>query len=153
MTFIIEKNLIIDAPAEIVWEVISDFARYPEWNPFCVECSSTMQPGDPIDLKVKLMARPQAQREWVTELVPGSRFVYSMKPVPGGALSSMRSHDLRPLDAMRTEYRSYFHLKGWMRFVVLGLFKARLEAGFEGMSEGIRQRAESLWAQRQGAAR
>ncbi len=48
MAFIIEKNLEINAPAEVVWEVITDLARYPEWNPFCVECSSTMQPGDPV---------------------------------------------------------------------------------------------------------
>ena len=153
MAFIIEKNLEINAPAEIVWEVITDLARYPEWNPFCVECSSTMQPGHPIDMKVKLMAKPQAQREWVTEFVPGSRFAYRMKPVPAGALSSARSHDVRPLNPARTQYRSFFRLQGWLQPLVTGLLGRKIEAGFEGMSEGIRRRSEQLWAQRQGAAR
>jgi uncharacterized membrane protein len=33
MAFVIEHALSIDAPSELVWAVISDLARYPEWNP------------------------------------------------------------------------------------------------------------------------
>ena len=153
MTFVIDRKLEIKAPAEVVWEVITDFAHYQDWNPFLLECSTSLKPGDPIDLKVKLMARPQKQREWVTEHVPGKRFAYSMKPMPAGALSSQRSHDVEVAGPALTRYRSYFHLVGWLMPVVRGLLGGRLEAGFEGMSQGIRVRAESLWAQRQSQHR
>ncbi len=147
--FVIEKTVEINAPAAVVWEVISDLKRYPEWNPFCLSARSTLKPGDPIDMTVKLLARPQQQREWMLEYVDGKRFAYRMKPVPLGALSSFRSHDVAPAGAERSHYRSYFHLKGWMRGVVLGLFRAKLEAGFAGMTDAIKSRAEALWAQRQ----
>lgn len=150
--FVIEKTVEIAAPAAVVWEVISDLRRYPEWNPFCVECRSTLRPGDPIDMQVKLLAKPQFQREWMLEYVEGKRFAYRMKPVPGGALSSFRSHDVEPMGSDRTRYRSYFHLKGWLRFVVLALFKSKLEAGFAGMTDGIKRRAEALHTQRSGDA-
>ncbi len=150
--FVIEKTLEIDAPAEIVWEVISDLPRYPQWNPFCLECRSTLVPGDPIDMKVKLMAKPQAQREWMIGCEPGRGFSYRMQPVPMGALSSFRSHEIEATGAATARYRSYFHLKGWMKFVVLGLFRSKLEDGFAGMSAAIKARAESLWAQRQASA-
>ena len=29
----------IAAPAQAVWDVLVDFDRYSEWNPFCVEAS------------------------------------------------------------------------------------------------------------------
>lgn len=148
--FVIDKTLEINAPSEVVWEVITDFASYKEWNPFILECESSLKPGDPIDLKVKLFAFPQPQREWVKEFVPGRRFAYNMKPVPGGALSSQRSHDLQPAGPA-TRYQSYFHLDGWLMPVVRGLMRSRLEAGFEGMTQGIKRRAEQLWAQRQPA--
>src|SRR3546814_10334362 len=90
----------------------SDLSKYPEWNPFCIECRSTLQPGDPIDMKVKLMAKPQPQREWVKEYVEGRRFAYAMKPAPLGALSSFRSHDVEAIDGTRKRYRSYFTLQG-----------------------------------------
>lgn len=152
MTFVIERVVEIDAPADVVWEVITDLPRYPQWNPFCVECVSTLKPGDPIDMKVKLLAKPQPQREWVTEYVPGKRFAYRMKPVPG-CLSSARSHDVEAIGPQRTRYRSYFHLKGWMRHIVLALLRSKLEAGFAGMTAGIQKRSESLWAQRKAPAR
>ncbi|MGH8447444.1 MAG: SRPBCC domain-containing protein [Solimonas sp.] len=152
MPFVIDKTVEINAPADVVWDVITDLAKYPEWNPFCVECVSTMKPGDPIDMKVKLMAKPQAQREWVKEFVPGKRFAYSMKPVPGGTLSSFRSHDVEAVDATRSRYHSHFHLQGWLKFVVLGLFRSKLEAGFAGMTAGIKRRAEAQWIHRQTQA-
>jgi len=55
MPFVIDKTLEINAPAAIVWEVISDLPRYAEWNPFCVECSSTLRPGDPIGVELPAM--------------------------------------------------------------------------------------------------
>lgn len=147
--FVIEKKLEINAPADVVWEVITDFARYGEWNPFIRAAQVDLRPGGIIDMQVQLMAKPQPQREWVKEVVPGKRFAYCMKPVPLNTLSSFRSHDVEPTGPGKTRYRSYFHLKGWLHGLVVALLGSKLEKGFAGMSEGIRTRAEALWAQRQ----
>lgn len=148
MAFVIDRTLEIDAPAAVVWEVVSDLARYPEWNPFCIECHSTLQPGDPIDMTVKLMAKPQQQREWMLEFVDGKRFAYRMTPLRLCALSSYRAHDVNPVAAARCRYHSYFHLKGWFSGVVTTLLGRRLVKGFEGMNAAVKQRSETLWAER-----
>jgi uncharacterized protein YndB with AHSA1/START domain len=142
--FIIEKIVEINAPPAKVWEVITDLKRYPEWNPFLRECSTTFKPGDPINMKVQLFAKPQPQTEIVKEYVEGKRFAYTMKPVPGGTLSSFRSHEVEALPNGRTRYRSYFYLKGWLMPVVRGLMGSRLQKGFAGMTQGIQERAEKL---------
>lgn len=151
MSYVIDRTLEIAAPAEVVWEVITDFARYGEWNPFILECRSTLKPGDPIDLKVRLLSIPQPQREWINAHVSGQRFAYNMKPMPLGALTSLRSHDVEPAGVARSRYRSHFELNGWLRPVVTGLLGSRLQKGFAGMTEGIQRRAEQLWTQRQSA--
>lgn len=150
--FVIDKTVEINAPAEVVWEVITDFASYSEWNPFIVECKSTLKPGDPIDLKVKLFSFAQPQREWVKEFVPGRRFAYTMKAVPLGTLSSQRSHDLMPAGD-KTRYQSYFHLDGWLMPVVRAIMGSRIARGFEGMTNGIKTRSEHLWQQRGSGSR
>ena len=45
----------IDAPLDLVWQVMLDTASYGEWNPFVyqVECPSPAQVGDPIKLHVR----------------------------------------------------------------------------------------------------
>lgn len=148
MSFVIDRQLQIDAPPELVWEVITDFARYPDWNPFLLKCESTLKPGDPIDLRVRIFSIPQPQREWIHEHVPGRRFAYHMAPVPLGTLSSLRSHEVEAAGG-GTRYHSHFELNGWMAPVVKFLLGSRLEKGFAGMTEGIQKRAQALWAQRQ----
>lgn len=149
MAFVIEETREIAAPAEVVWEVISDLSRYGEWNPFVSKCESTLQPGDAIDMTVHLMKKPQQQREWITEYREGRGFSYRMKPVPASALSSARWHDIAPLDEQRCRYVSHFELRGWLMPLVRSLLGRRLRAGFDGMTAGVAKRAEALWQQRQ----
>ena len=145
---VIEHVLEIDAPPEVVWGVLTDLPRYGEWNPFVIECRSTLAPGDPIDLRVKLRAKPQDQREWMVEHVAGKRFSYRMKPFPLGALSSRRSHDLEGIGGGRTRYRSHMELAGWLMPLVRALLGANLQRGFSEMSAAVRARAESLARER-----
>lgn len=149
MPFVIDHVLRVAAPAERVWAVIVDFDAYPEWNPFVVACRSTLVPGDPIEMRVRLVGPVvQPQRETVFEHEPGRRFRYGLAPGALGALASSRSHEVKALGPGASEYRSHFELSGWLAPVVRALLGARLRAGFAAMSEGIQRRAE----QREGAS-
>ena len=149
MSFEVHRDVDIQAPKAVVWEVLTDFAKYPEWNEFVVGCESSLKPGEPIDLHVQLGRKPQLQREWVTACAPGESFSYRMKPVPLGALSSARSHHLEARGDEHTVYRSRFELKGWLAPLVKALLGKKLEAGLGQMNEGIRLRAEHLARERQ----
>jgi len=151
MPLVIEHVLEVDAPPTVVWEVLTDLPRYPEWNPFVVECRSTLEPGAPIDLLVKLRAKPQRQREWMIENVAGKGFAYRMKPFPLGALSSRRSHELVDLGGGRTRYRSHMQLAGWLMPLVRALLGTNLARGFTDMSAAVRSRSEQLTAERRAA--
>ncbi|AFU04357.1 SRPBCC domain-containing protein [Nocardia brasiliensis] len=144
MAFVIDASVDIDAPAERVWQVITDFPHYGEWNPFVSECRSSLVPGEPIDMVVHLGGRPRRQREWIRSHTPGHELSYSMKPTPFGALHSLRSHTLTPLGDHRTRYESHFELNGWLHPLVVALLGKHLKAGFAGMTAGIQQRAEAL---------
>src|SRR5690349_20994815 len=135
MGFVIDQEIQIKAPAEVVWDVLTDLPRYKEWNPFCLECESTLKPGVAIRMTVNLTGKPQKVEVVVKEYVARRRFAYSMKPVPG-TLSSLRSHDVIANGAT-TSYRSHFELNGWLRFVVLALFKDKLEKGFAAMTSAV----------------
>ncbi|WP_433759722.1 SRPBCC family protein [Nocardia sp. CA-135398] len=147
MPFVIDATVEIDAPAELVWQVITDLRRYGEWNPFCIECRSTLVPGEPIDMLVALSGgKPRRQREWMVSHTPGTELSYSMKPVPLGALHSLRAHRVTPLGPDRTRYESHFELGGWLHPVVVAVLGKNLQRGFAGMTEGIQKQAESLRA-------
>ncbi len=142
--FEINHNIEIDAPASAVWAVITDFDRYSQWNPFVVSARSSLKPGEPIDMKVKLLGPVQRQVEIILDVQEGQGFSYCMKPFPLGALSSVRSHRISDLGNGRCQYSSHFELKGWMMPLIRGLMRGALQRGFDGMSTAIKQRAENL---------
>lgn len=140
----IDRSVEIDAPAEVVWQVLTDGASYGEWNPFVRECSSTFEPGSPIDMKVVLVGPPKKQREFIRSFTPGVEFSYNMKPAPLGLLRSERSHTLTALPDGRTRYDSHFQLDGPVAPIVSGLMGRALQKGFGGMTDAVKTRAESI---------
>lgn len=142
MSFVIDLERVIDAPAATVWAAITDLPRYGEWNPFCIECRSTLVPGDPIHMRVRLLSRPQAQSEVIFEHLPMSHLCYGLDGGASGAIKSNRCHRIEALPDGRTRYRSHFELSGWLMPLVRLMFRKPLQRGFTGMTDGIV--AESL---------
>jgi hypothetical protein len=142
---IVKHVLEIEAPATVVWEVITDLPSYPAWNPFVVECRSTLAVGAAISMRVRVLPFwAQPQREWITTHDPGSRLCYGLRGMPLGSLVSSRCHEVRSSGPRSTLYESRFELGGWLAPVVEGLLGRRLATGFLAMSEAIRHRAEEL---------
>jgi hypothetical protein len=153
VAFIIDENLDVAAPASTVWEVLTDFPRYGEWNPFVVACASTLEVGSAIDMRVHVLdAFAQPQRETIFEHVPGQRFCYGLAGDALGALSSRRSHEVTSRGDRSAIYRSHFELSGWLAPLVRALFGRKLERGFHEMTRAIGKRAEALEREHPAAA-
>ena len=133
----------INASPEEVWRVLTDFENYEQWNPLAVRCATSLVPGEPIDMWVRLGPGPlRKQREWVRTCTPGQEFSYTMKPVPPGALRSLRTQQLSDLGDGRTRYTAHFEVRGWLSPVVQLLFGRALKHGFDGVAAGLKTQAE-----------
>ena len=42
---VVSQTVKINAPASLVWKILLDMPKYGDWNPFCVECESTLEMG------------------------------------------------------------------------------------------------------------
>jgi hypothetical protein len=145
MSIRIDHELAVSAPAEVVWEVLTDLARYGEWNPFVVAASSSLVVGEPIDMKVRVLSfMTQSQRETISHNEPGRSYCYGLARNRIGALYSERCHVITPIGPDRCTYESRFELAGWLSPVVSGLLGRSLRRGFTEMSEAVKLRAETL---------
>lgn len=144
MAFSIHHELEIAASPSRVWQVITDFAAYPEWNPFVVACESSLAPGDPILMRVHVFSSfAQAQRETVFEHVSGERLCYGLASQALGAIASRRCHQVRAGAGGHTRYESSFELSGWLAPLVKALLGRRLQHGFDAMAAALVRRAEA----------
>ena len=49
----ISSSIIIEATSEQVWQVLTDFAKYPSWNPFIIAVTGTPQLGERLIITIK----------------------------------------------------------------------------------------------------
>ena len=81
----LHSEIEIEAPAERVWHVLTDFAAFPEWNPFMRRASGQLTTGAKLDIYLQppgsggmrfrptvLKAEPNRELRWLGHLlVPG----------------------------------------------------------------------------------
>src|SRR2546428_3965776 len=48
----ISAEIEIEAPPERVWEVLTDFAKFPEWNPFIRQMSGEVRTGAQLHVQL-----------------------------------------------------------------------------------------------------
>src|SRR6266571_1159629 len=48
----VSAEIEIEAPAERVWEVLTDFAKFPEWNPFIRQMSGEVRTGAQLHVQL-----------------------------------------------------------------------------------------------------
>lgn len=141
----IEHEFEVQAPAELLWQVIVDLPAYPKWNPFVVACRSSLDVGAPIQMRVRVFeSLAQPQTEIVLQHQPGRLLSYGLPGNALGVLKSQRSHRVCEIGRGRSRYCSSFELSGWLSPLVGLLLGRKLRRSFGEMSEALVQRAQSL---------
>jgi hypothetical protein len=142
----LRREVEIDASPERAWAVVTDFAAYPEWNPFIRSISGELQKGAKLEVRIEppggraLTFKPtvravQASRElrWLGRLL-----------LPG-VFDGEHSLRVEPLDGGRSRFVMSERFSG----LLVGLFKgtlAKTEVGFEQMNAALKARVEQTSA-------
>lgn len=136
-TFVAEVE--IAAPPERVWDVLVDLPRYPEWNPFTVAVRSTLRPGYPVELTVRMsrFGRTLVQREEIREVTPPHRLRWGMTLGLRALLRAERIQTLEALPGGRTRYRTEDTIAGALGPAVFALFGSSLDEGFAAMARAL----------------
>jgi len=100
----------IQAPPEKVWQVLTDFSAYPQWNPF-MRVRGTAKQGSRLILRVGrgkqtsiffpkvLVAKPNQELRWIGHLViPGlfdGEHSFILEPLPNGGTRFIQEERFR----------------------------------------------------------
>ncbi|MGH0035262.1 MAG: SRPBCC domain-containing protein [Myxococcota bacterium] len=139
----VSAGIEIDAAAEDVWSILTDFERYPEWNPFTVEVRTTLQVGEAVTMNVHLPGRrPTVRVEWVNRVEAGRVFAWGMHMLHPICLTANRYQWVEPLGDQRCRYRTEDVMSGWLAPVVVAFYGRSMRTGFESVANALKARAE-----------
>ena len=143
----LHSQIEINASAERVWSILTDFASYPQWNPFIRRISGEPTTGERLQVRLEppesrgitlrpkvLNAEPNHQLRWLGQLF-----------VPG-LFDGEHSFVIQSLE----EDRVRFVQREAFRGLLVALFVRSLDnstlRGFEEMNRALKERAEAATA-------
>jgi len=135
----------IDAPAEAVWEVLTDLEHYREWNPFITKSAGEVAVGNKL---VNRMEPPGGKamtfKPAVTAVEPAQTFEWLGRLGVPGVFDGRHRFELvgTPSGGTRVTHGEYF-TGVLVRFLRKSLDSQTL-AGFEAMNAALKTRAEAV---------
>lgn len=142
MTTSISTTIDIDATPENVWAVLTDFARYREWNPFMDRVEGAARVGHKL---VVHMSPPEGRamtfKPTVLVAAPGQELRWLGKLAVRGLFDGEHSFVLtrRPDGATRLTHGESF--SGLLVALLKGTLKGT-EEGFVAFNQALKQRVE-----------
>ena len=136
----------IDAPVERVWEVLTDFERYGEWNPFTTRVDANLEVGASVSLHVVLGPLRVRQGVRIEAVEPPTALVWGMSMGASWLLSARREQRLEPLGESRCRYLTTDAFHGPLTPPVALVWGGAIRRGFNAMAEALKARAETAAA-------
>jgi hypothetical protein len=140
----IKTTIEIDAPANTVWAVLTDFSRYSEWNPFIRSIHGNATQGERLEILIHppggnamtfrpviLALQPEAELRWMGRL---------MLP---GIFNGEHQFQLEPIDEGRTRLIHRETFSGLLVPLLWRNLDTQTRQGFEAMNHALKQRVES----------
>jgi hypothetical protein len=147
----VRVELIIPAPRHAVWDVLVDFARYPDWNPFTVGVHTTCRVGDPVLLDVRMRGQRLKMRERMCVYEPERRVGWGLSILGGVVLDCTRVQELEDVGEDSTRYVCHESFRGLSVPLFFRLYRARMQEGFDANAQALSRRVLTL-ATRTGTA-
>lgn len=139
----IENEIEIAAPIDVVWDILAQFDRYAEWNPFTPAIRGELEVGRPIDIEVSLLRdRPFIQREWLNLIDPGKTLCWGMHMFNPWLLTTNRWQQLSELSTQSTRYHNRLELSGLLTPTVMMLYREKLTRSFSIVAQALKTRCE-----------
>jgi hypothetical protein len=140
----LSSSIDIDAPAHAVWEVLTDFDSYPEWNPIEIEMRGEPVAGTVLQHTSKLPGKkPMQFKPTIAEATPNRALAWNGRLLLPGLFDVHHRFDLEPLDGDRTRLRQSEQFRGVLIPFLGGTLRKTHEA-FEIANTAIKERVESF---------
>jgi len=132
----------IDAPPELVWEVLSDLDAYPQWNPFITSATGTLEVGGRLTLTMQPVgARRVTMRPTVLEATPGRRLRWLGRVVVPGLFDAEHRFTISGRDGgSRLAQEESF--RGVLAPLMARSLHRHTLPAFHAMNEAVKRRAE-----------
>jgi hypothetical protein len=145
----IEHRVGVQAPAEVIWEAISDIEAWSQWNKLYPKASGQIRIGSVLDVTLALPGQAEQQiRPTVMEWVPNEQLHWKLSTM-GGLVKTIRYFEIEALAEASCIVTNGEILGGLIGPRVGKRMARTIYRAFAEMNDALKARAEALWQARQ----
>ncbi len=149
MAFRIEHRIGVQAPAEVVWEVLFDLPSWGAWNPTHPEVRGKIALEAKLEVTEALPGRPPTRLNAVVQdWEPNNQILWRV--ARGPLASSVRYLEIEALSATGCIFANGELFSGALCEVQAKQRRRPTFQGFKALGEALKDRAETAWRERQG---
>ncbi len=130
----------IAASPDVIWAILTDAAKYPEWDPGVIRIEGTIAPGQKITAYTKLSPK-RAFPVTVTEFEAGQRMTWA-SGMPLGLFKGVRTFTLTANADSGTDFVLREQFSGPL-LPLIGRSIPDMTTTFEEFAAGLKARAEA----------
>jgi hypothetical protein len=139
----------IQASPERVWDVLTDFAAYPEWNPFIPRITGSLETGSRLDVQLQRPgSRGVRMRPTVQAAEPPRELRWLGHLGIPGLFDGEHRFRIEAVGTDRVRFVQEERFSGLLAPLVLRFLERGTRQGFEAMNRAIKARAEQLSSSR-----
>ena len=134
----------IEAPAERVWNILTDFARFSEWNPFIRSIDGKPAIGSRLRVRIEPPGgRAMTFRPKLLRVEPQHELRWRGHLVLPGLFDGQHTFKIEPLGPNRVRFIQREKFSGLLTPLFANSLEHRTKSGFKRMNEALKARSES----------
>ena len=140
----LRSQIEIGATAERVWQVLTDFAAYPEWNPFIRRVNGRPEVDEQLVVRMRPTgAKGLTFRPTVMRVEPNRQLRWLGHLLVPGLFDGEHIFEIEELDQGRVLFTQREVFKGLLVPLLARSLDLDTQRGFEEMNRALRERAET----------
>jgi hypothetical protein len=139
----IHTEIEIESSADRVWQVLTDFGRYPEWNPFIPRIDGRPETGEQLDATLTPpTGKAMRFKPRVVAVESGRQLRWFGHLFVPGLFDGEHSFRIEPIDSTRVRFVQEEVFTGVLASPILHFAGQATQHGFEAMNAAIKARVE-----------
>ena len=140
----LHSQIEIRASAERVWQVLTDFTTYPEWNPFIRRVNGRPEVGERLVVRMQPSGtRGMTFRPTVMKAEPNRQLRWLGRLLVPGLFDGEHIFEIEELDRDRVLFIQREVFKGLLVPLFARSLDRNTKRGFEEMNRALRERVET----------
>jgi len=138
----IRTEIIIDASPEKVWQVLTDFENYPNWNPFIISIKGELKEGTRLKNTLMVDGKKEVFKPKILKVIPNEHFEWLGK-APLGTFKGQHYFKLEAISPTQTKLIHGEYFSGWLRGMIMKKIGKATQEGFIQMNKNLKKMAEA----------